>query len=291
MLHLLPGDPARAILGPRADAQQLAQFRHDNGFDRSIPVQYGIWLRHLVHGDLGFSYKLNQSVGSLIIARLPKTLVLMIGALLLTMLVAIPLGLLQAVRRTSVADYTLTGASFVFYATPSFFLGIILIDWFADNLHLFGPTAPTGGLLDVLSDPRDMVLPIVTVALITIAQFSRYMRSAALDNLGEDYVRTAKAKGASDRRILLRHVVRNAMIPIVTLLGLNLPLLFSGALVTETVFNYPGMGYLFWQAAAQRDYPILLGVSLVVALATVVGSLLADVAYAVLDPRVRYVRS
>jgi peptide/nickel transport system permease protein len=291
LLQLLPGGPAHAILGPRATAAQLAQFNRDNGLDKPVPVQYLVWLDHLVHGDLGFSYKLNQSVVSLIGERLPKTLILTVGAIVITVIVAIPLGIVQAVRRNTVVDYTMTGLAFVFYAAPPFFLGLLLILVFSVTFPILPPEGPQGGFLDALGDPASLVLPVLTLALLTIAEFSRYMRSSVLDNVTEDYVRTARAKGASERRILYGHILRNALIPIATLLGLNLPLIFSGALITEAVFNFPGMGYLFWQSAQDGDYPVLLGFTLIVSLATVIGSLLADIAYAVLDPRVRYVNA
>ena len=164
----------------------------------------------------------------------------------------------------------------------------MLILVFSVKLGWFGPEAPQGGIVSDLTDWRDLTLPVVTLALVTIALFSRYMRSSVLDNISEDYVRTARAKGASRQRVLWRHVMRNSLIPIATLLGLSIPGIFSGALITESVFNYPGMGYLFYQSAQKQDYPMLLGFIIVVAIATVVGSLLADIAYAVLDPRVRY---
>ena len=150
------------------------------------------------------------------------------------------------------------------------------------------PGAPQGGIVSDFTDWRDLTLPVITLALVTIALFSRYMRSSVLDNITEDYVRTARAKGASRRRVLWRHVLRNSLIPIATLLGLQLPAILSGALITESVFNYPGMGLLFYQQAQRQDYPTMLGIIIVVSLAVVVGSLLADLAYAVLDPRVRY---
>jgi peptide/nickel transport system permease protein len=164
----------------------------------------------------------------------------------------------------------------------------VLILVFSVKLGWFGPEAPQGGIVNDLTDWRDLTLPVITLALVTIALFSRYMRSSVLDNITEDYVRTARAKGASRRRVLWRHVMRNSLIPIATLLGLSIPGIFAGALITESVFNYPGMGYLFFQSAQKQDYPVLLGFIVVVAIATVVGSLVADILYAVLDPRVRY---
>ncbi|MCW7984882.1 diguanylate cyclase [Streptomyces platensis subsp. clarensis] len=290
LLHLLPGGPARAILGVQATPEAVDHFNHQQGYDRSLPEQYLRYLGRLLTGDLGESYKLNQGVAALLAERLPKTALLAGLALTLAALLAVPLGILQAVRRGKAVDHVLTGAAFLAYATPVFFLGLVLILVFSQELPLLPAEAPqadtVGGLLAELPA---LVLPVVTAALGIIAAFSRYMRSAVLDNLGEDYVRTARAKGQSPARLMTRHVLRNALIPLATLLGLYLPTLFSGTLVVESMFNYPGMGLLFWNAAQSSDFPVLLGVTLVVGTATVLGSLIADIAYAVLDPRIRSV--
>jgi peptide/nickel transport system permease protein len=293
LLRAIPGNVAIAVLGPTAykNPAVIAKFDAEYGFNKPWFDQYFLWLGHLLQGNLGYSWKLNQSVASLLGNHLPKTIILVGISTILALLIAIPIGVWQAVKRNKAVDYTFTAFSFLFYAAPSFFVGTVLIEVFADQAHIFGPEGPQGGLVNDLTDWKDLTLPVVTLALITFALFSRYMRSAMLDNITEDYVRTARAKGASERRVLIRHVLRNSLIPIATLIGLNLPLIVSGALITESVFNYPGMGYLFFQAAQNQDYPVLLGVLIVVAVATVIGSLLADIAYAVLDPRVRYVRS
>jgi peptide/nickel transport system permease protein len=254
-----------------------------------VPVQYWHWLTQLVTGNLGFSVKFNQSVVSLIGERLPKTLVLTVLSTLFALVVAIPLGMVQAVKRNHAADYAITFWAFVFYATPPFFLGVVLIVVFSVYLPILPAEAPQSSSIGViLSQPAGLILPVLTLALVTIAQFSRYMRSSVIENLAEDYVRTARAKGAGERSVLIRHVLRNSLIPVATLLGLSLPTIFSGALITEAVFNFPGMGQLFWTAAQTQDYPIMLGITVLVGVATVIGSLLADLAYAVLDPRVRY---
>ncbi|MEU9488075.1 ABC transporter permease [Streptomyces decoyicus] len=290
LLHLLPGGPARAILGVQATPESVAHFNHQQGYDRSLPEQYVRYLGRLLSGDLGESYKLNQSVAALLAERLPKTALLAGLALGLAVLPAVPLGVLQAVRRGKAADYVLTGAAFLAYATPVFFLGLVLVLVLSQQLPLLPAEAPQADTVGgILADPAALVLPVVTAALGIIAAFSRYMRSAVLDNLGEDYVRTARAKGQSNARIMARHVLRNALIPLATLLGLYLPTLFSGTLVVESMFNYPGMGLLFWNAAQSSDFPVLLGVTLVVGVATVLGSLITDIAYAVLDPRIRSV--
>jgi peptide/nickel transport system permease protein len=288
----LPGGPARGILGLTATPQQVADFNHAQGFDKPFLVQYFDFVLRLLHGDLGYSFKLNQSVGSLLAERLPKTIILTLLSTLIALAIAVPLGVVQAIRRNRPVDYAMTGVSFVLYAMPTFLLGLLLIILFAQTLPWFPPQAPqTDSVLGVLTHFNGLVLPAATLALVTIAVFSRYTRSATLDNLAEDYVRTAWAKGALETRVVLRHVLRNALVPLVTLLGLHVPYLFSGSLVIESVFNYPGMGLLFWHAAQDRDYSVLLGVVLVVSMATLVGSLLADLAYALLNPRIRYVRT
>jgi peptide/nickel transport system permease protein len=206
-----------------------------------------------------------------------------------SVVIAIPLGILQAVRRNRPIDYTLTGASFIGYSMPVFWLGILLILIFAVDLHALPPEGPQGATIQaVLAQPLGLVLPVATLSIVTVAQFSRFMRSAAIDNLVQDYIRTARANGLSTRAVLFRHLLRNSLIPIITLIGLSLPATISGAVITESVFNYPGMGLLLWTAATVRDYPVLLGFTVVVGAATVAGSLLADVLYAVADPRVRY---
>ena len=287
LLHAVPGGEAKAILGSKATPSRIAAFDRENGLAGPLPLQFIGYLGRLCTGDLGFSVPLNQPVSQLLAERLPKTLVLNFLALLLTVIVAVPAGIYQAVRRNGVFDYTVTALSFVFYAAPPFFLGLLLIGWFADDLGWLPPEAPqSDGVVPLFAQFPAMVLPIVTLALLSISGFSRYMRSSVLDNLNLDYVRTAYAKGASNGRVLYRHVLRNAMIPIVTLLGLSLSSLFAGGLITESLFNFPGMGLLFYQAAQVNDYPVELGVVLITAVATVVGNLAADFALALLDPRV-----
>jgi peptide/nickel transport system permease protein len=288
--HLLPGNPARAILGVHASGAQIAAFDRANGYNLALPLQYLNYIDRLVHGNLGFSYQQNQSVAALLGERLPATVILVGLSVVVAMLAAVPLAVLQAVRRNKPVDYVLTGVSFTFYSMPTFWLGLMLIMLLAVKVHLLPPVAPQGSATQVLAHPLGLILPVATLALGSIASFSRYLRSSLLDNLAEDYVRTARAKGCSRLTVLYRHVLRNALAPIITLVGLSLPGILSGALITETVFNYPGMGLLFWNSALSQDYPVLLGVTIVVALGTVAGSLLADLLYAAADPRVRYLR-
>jgi peptide/nickel transport system permease protein len=288
--HIIPGGAARAALGQRASQAQIDQFNKLNGYDLPIWHQFWDYCRGLVlHFNLGYSYKKNQLVSALVQENLPKTLVLVGISTLLAVVVAVPLGVLQVVRRNKPVDYFLTGTAFIFYAMPAFLLGQLLILYFAIDLPWFSTEAPqAASAWGILSQPRDLVLPVLSLSAITVASFSRYMRSSMMEAMTEDYVRTAKAKGASQQRVLYRHALRNALIPLITLLGLSLPAIVGGALITETVFNFPGMGLLTTQAAVNNDVPLLLGTTFVAALATVAGSLLADVLYVVVDPRVRY---
>jgi peptide/nickel transport system permease protein len=292
LLKALPGGPVRAMLGTRASNLALvAALTKQLGLDKPVWQQYWNWLDALLHGNLGFSYYWNQTVGALLTERLPKTVLLVGLSTVLALVIAVPYGIIQAVRRNKVADHAGTAFSFLFYGMPVYLTGIILINVFAIELHAFPSEGAQGASIgSFFADFNAMVLPLATLTLLTLALFTRYMRSSTLDQLTQDYVRTARAKGAGEGRILYRHILRNALIPIATLIGLSLPAIFSGALVTEYLFNYPGMGLLFYQSAEVEDYPTLLGITVIVALATVVGSLLADVLYAVLDPRVRYVR-
>ncbi|WP_046494118.1 ABC transporter permease [Streptomyces odonnellii] len=288
LLHALPGGPARGILGPQATAQQIASFNHEQGLDKPLPVQYLYYLNRLLHGDLGTSYTLNEPVSQLITERLPKTLVLTALSAVVGLLLAVPLGMWQAVRRNRPVDYVITTLSFIAYSTPVYFLGLILVLVFSQVLPWFPSQAPQGDTLaQVFADPQALVLPVVAGAASMIAVFSRYMRAATLENLSEDYVRTARAGGSRSRAILWRHVFRNSLTPVIAMLGYYVPVLFGGALVVEQLFNYPGMGLLFWTAAQSSDYPVLLGCVLVIAIATVAGTLLADIVQRLVDPRVK----
>lgn len=288
LLHALPGGPARGILGQQATQAQINAFNTAQGFDKPLPVQYLEYLGRLLHGNLGESYKLNQSVASLIGQRLPKTLVLGAISTVLALIIAVPLGVWQAVRRRRLADHVITAGAFIAYAMPSFFVALVLIILFSDVWNVLPPLAPQASTVGgILADPRALVMPVLTGAIATVAVFSRYVRSAVLDNLSEDYTRTARAKGVAEQRVVSIHVLRNSLTPLITMVGYYVPVMFSGAIVIESIFNYPGMGLLFWNASQTSDYPIELGVVIVIAVATVVGSLLADLLQALADPRVR----
>lgn len=289
IIHLLPGGPARALLGPHASAAQLQAFIVQNGYNRPVFVQYWDYVRHIAGGSLGYSYRYGEPVSTLIRQALPNSVLLVGASYVVALVIAVPVGLLQAACRNSLIDSVITLACLIGYSMPVFWLGILLVLGFSSTIHLFPPEAPQGGtMIAALEHPLAMVLPVATLSIVTIALFSRYIRSSAIDSLVQDYIRTARSTGASSASILRRHVLRNSLLPVITLLGLSLPVTVSGAVITESVFNYPGMGLLFWNAATTHDYPLLMGCVLVVGLATVIGSLLADVLYTVADPRVRY---
>ena len=289
LVHLLPGGPIRVLLGPRATVAQVAYYNRLYGFDQPFYVQYLKWVDQLAHGNLGYSPKLNQTVASLIAQDLPKTVILVALGTVVSLAAGIPLGMYQAAKRYTAGDYALTAVAFLGYATPPFFIGLLLVGWFAVDVHIFPSFAPQGSSAgQILADPRALVLPVLSYAFVLYALWSRYMRSSVMDNLVQDYVRTARAKGASDRRVLWGHVFRNSLISIITLLGLSLPALVAGAISIEVVFNYPGMGLAFYTAALNVDYQVLLGFTVLATVATILGNLLADIAYTMLDPRVRY---
>jgi peptide/nickel transport system permease protein len=283
---LLPGSIARAIMGPRAGTAAIAAFNRANGLDRPLPLQYVSFLNQLVHGDLGWSFKQNMSVDALVLHDLPNDLLLVGVSLVLALAIAIPLGVVQAVRRNKVTDYAATGISFILYSMPAYLLGLLLIAALAVDNRLLPATTTASTIGGVLANPNALILPIVTLTLVTCALFSRYMRSSAIDNLAQDYIRTARAKGLGQRAILFRHLLRNSLIPVATLIGISIPGILTYGLIIEQLFNFPGVGLAYYNGAVNGDYPVVFGVTVLVALATVIGNLLADIAYAVLDPRV-----
>jgi peptide/nickel transport system permease protein len=279
LLRLTPGGAQAAALGTGTSHQQFL-------------LQYLSWLGQVLRGNLGYSYARNESVGTLLAASLPRTLALTVTATLIALIIGVPLGLLQAARRGRATDHALRGLSLVFYGMPAFVLGLLLLQVFAIKLHVFGALGPqASGFFGVISDWRDLTLPVATLSLVTIALFARYMRASAMDSLAQDYVEASRARGAGEGRVLASHVLRNSLVPVVTLVGLSLPQIVGGAVVVEIVFSIQGMGYDIWQAASDHDFPVTLGFTLVIAAGAVVGSLLADLGHALLDPRVRDFRA
>jgi peptide/nickel transport system permease protein len=289
LLHLLPGSLARDIVGNRASPQDIAAFNKANGLNTPVWNQYWLFLDKLLHGNLGYSFQYNRSVDSLLATDLPRDLVLGGLALVFSLAIAIPIGVAQAVRRNGALDYAGTGVSFLLYSMPQYVIALLLIQLFAISFHLFPAEAPqSASALGMLEHPAGLVLPVASLTLVTYALFSRYMRSSAIDTLAQDYIRTARAKGLPERLVLTRHLLRNSLIAVVTLVGLSIPTVITGTLIIEQVFNYPGAGLEYFQAALRSDYEVMLGITVLVGVVTVLGNLLADIGYAILDPRIRY---
>jgi len=289
LLHALSSSPARAVLGLKAGPKAIADWNRTHGYDRPFVVQFFSYLGDLLHLNFGYSYKEGQSVGALFDENAGRSAYLSGVSLILALIVAIPLGVAQAVKRNSIGDYAATTVTFTLYAMPSFFLGLILIQLFALDLHIFPPLVSDNitTTWGAVTHPLQLALPIITLAAITVASFSRYVRSSALDNLAQDYIKLARAKGLPERLVLTRHLLRNSCLPMITLVGLSIPSLLAGNLLIETLFNYQGLGLLFYNALGNEDYPILLAYTVVGGVLTVIGNLLADVAITVADPRIR----
>jgi peptide/nickel transport system permease protein len=285
----IPGNLAREILGNRATPQAIAQFNQQNGLNKPLLYQYWLFLDKLLHGNLGYSFIKDRSVDSLLASELPRDAVLGGLSLVLAVLIAVPIGVAQAVRRNGLIDYGGTGVSFLLYSMPSYAIGLILIQLLAITFKVFPYEAPQGAsALSMLAHPSGLVLPVASLTLVTFALFSRYMRSSAVDTLAQDYMRTARAKGLPERLVLARHLLRNSMLTMVTLIGVSIPTVITGTLIIEQVFNYPGAGLEYYNAALSNDYPVVLGITVLVGVITVLGNLVADIGYAVLDPRIRY---
>jgi peptide/nickel transport system permease protein len=289
LLHEAYPSPARDVLGLTAKPVAIAAWNKQNGYDDPVIVQYLHYMNQLIfHHNLGTSYAENQSVFALFQERWARSAYLSGISLVIAVLMALPLGIFQAVRRNSIGDNAVTSAAFILYSMPSFFLGLILIQVFALSLPVFNfEASQSTNVFYVMGDWYSMTLPIFTLALITVASFSRYMRSSSIDVLAQDYIKVARAKGLPERLVLTRHLVRNASLPMVTLIGLSLPGLLAGNLITESLFNYPGLGLLFFESLTKVDYPVMLAYTLVGAVLVVVGNLVADIALTVADPRIR----
>jgi peptide/nickel transport system permease protein len=283
LIHLAPGDPVETQLGIHATPQTIARLRLSLGLDQPLPVQYLIWLNRMLHGDLGTSLYAHAPVTSLILQRFPTTLVLTISSTVVALLIGVPLGVLSATRRGGVTDNVGRLISIIGISIPVFWLGFLLMLAFAVKIPIF----PAGGSVSTYG-PIALVLPTLTLGAAFAGVIVRFTRASMLEVLGQDYVRTARAKGLSARTVNYRHALRNALIPLVTVVGLQVGVLLAGAVLTETVFSLPGLGLLMTDAVAARDYPLILGCVLFVAVLVVLVNLVVDLLYGVLDPRVRY---
>jgi peptide/nickel transport system permease protein len=279
LLYLLPADPARQIAGRSASAATVANIRAQLGLDQPLLVQYGRYLGNLLHGDLGRSYLQRAEVSELVASRLPASLVLMTAGIGAELVLGLTMGIVAAVRRGRPADQALMVTSFVFVSAPQFVVGILLLYVFAVRLGWF----PIGGY----GTAAHVVLPALTLGLIGAGWYGRIMRSSLIDVLRQDFVRTARAKGLSRWRVLFRHALPNAILPVIAMVGIDIGLFMSGIVVVESVFGWPGVGQLTWQAIQRVDIPIIMGVTLVSAGFIVAGNLLADLVAPLIDPRIR----
>jgi peptide/nickel transport system permease protein len=288
MIYLIPGDPAIALLGPDVTPEQVQRTRALMGLDRPLPVQYALWLGRVVRGDLGVSYLNGLPVTTMLAQRVPVTLQLTVASLVVALAIAAPLGIASAVRPRSWIARMVTGYNALAMAVPTFWLGILLVLFFGLWLRWL----PASGFVPFWEEPgralRFLILPAFTLGAYVSAVLARFTRAALLETLYQDYVRTARAKGLGERPVIGLHALRNALIPVVTVVGLQFGAFMGGTVITEAIFDYPGLGRMLLQAILTRDYTVVQGTILFVVVAFVVINLLTDITYALLDPRIRY---
>jgi peptide/nickel transport system permease protein len=295
LIHAIPGGPERVFLAPHQTAAARAALIHKFGLDQPLPIQYWNWLTGALHGDFGLSFTDNQPVLSDIFARFPATLELFVASLSFALVVSIIFGVVAAVRQYSITDYTLTILSYLGISLPVFWFALILQTIFGVQLRLlpvFGQSSPVTTGFSVFDHIQDyavhLILPAIVLSILFIAGWSRYLRSSMLDTVKQDYVRTARSKGLSPRVVFFRHALRNALIPFITVVAIDFGGIASGAVITETIFAWPGIGYLFYDALNDHDYPILIAMLLFAAASVIIFNLIADILYGVVDPRIRY---
>ncbi|MEW6404292.1 MAG: ABC transporter permease [Chloroflexota bacterium] len=293
ILTRLSADPmAQYATSQRMSLADKEALRERLGLNDPLPVQYFKWLGLAIQGELGKSFFSKQPVAQMIGERLPNTLVLMITAEIITVALALVLGIISAVKQYSLTDNIITTLSFIGFSMPIFFIALGLMLIFAVQFKEWGlPYLPTGADIWDKKDPKELlihlILPVSCLVIILTAGYARYIRTSMLEVLGLDYIRTARAKGLTSRSVLFKHALRNAALPLVTIVGLDIPYLLGGALVTETVYAWPGMGRLFWEYAQRGDFPVVLGVLLIISTAVVVFTILTDIVYTFVDPRIR----
>ncbi|MHB1005625.1 MAG: ABC transporter permease [Chloroflexota bacterium] len=294
ILSFVPGGPLDMIIfnNPRVTPAEVKRLAELLGLDKPLHERYFVWLVDMIRGDWGTSWGVayGRPVTEIITARLGNTLILMTASVALSVIIAVPIGIYSAIRQYSWADYFVTSLSFFGMSMPTFWFGIMLIVIFAVGLGWF----PTGGVVDygsegdIINRVRHLVLPVIVLSLYNVATWSRFVRSSMLEVLRQDYMRTARAKGLLENVVIIKHGLRNALIPVLTMLALEIPNLFSGAIITENVFSYPGMGRLFWDGVMAADWPVVQGLVVITAFLVIASNLLADVSYAVVDPRIRF---
>jgi len=287
----MPGDVLDVMVNPTLGREQMALRRAQLGLDQPIHVRYWQWVTHAIRGDLGYSLVTRDPVSRIIADRIPKTVLLMGTSLIISLLFAIPAGVISAIRKYSLIDYTFTVGAFAGISMPTFFLGLILIYTFSVKLSWL-PSGGTHSFLGNVNPVWDrishLILPALTLGAFYMASFTRYVRSTLIEVMNQPYVDTARAKGVAEWKVILRHAGRNALIPVITLLGLRIPFIFGGAVLSETVFSWPGMGRLLVTSVYERDSATLVGITVMLGLLVVLSNLLVDLIYVVVDPRIRY---
>ncbi|MBW3633932.1 MAG: ABC transporter permease [Chloroflexi bacterium] len=288
LIHLVPGDPARVMLGLQANEESVAAIREQWGLNRPLPIQYVDWVWRLLQGDLGRSYLTNEPVFAAVLGRLPATLTLALAAFIISLVIAIPIGIISGTRPYSTADYGAMLFAQLGVAIPEFWLGIMFILMFSLYLGWVPPSGYVGFSDNPISWFQHLILPALTVGLVNGAVLTRFLRSSILEVMHQDYVRTARAKGVAEQRVIMLHALRNALIPTITVIGLQFAFMLGGVVVVEVIFAWPGVGRLALDAIQRRDYPMVQGAVLAVAITFVIINLLVDIVYAVLDPRIKY---
>jgi len=291
LMQMLPGGPLAAYENnPEISQDDIQRLRHEMGLDRPIPVQYWAWLKNFVRGDWGYSFVTKRPVLQEIWDRLPNTLYLTGFSLILALIIAIPAGIISATRQYSIFDHITTTLTYVGRSMPVYYSGLLLIIIFSIWLRWF----PSGGMytlgkgFSIIDSLRHLFLPVLSLSTLIAAKYVRFLRTSMLEVIHQDYIRTAAAKGLRNRIIIFKHAFRNAAIPLVTVVAIDLPVLFAGALFTETVYSWPGMGRLFVDSATRFDYSIVMGIVAAIAFLVVLSNLIADVIYGILDPRITY---
>lgn len=291
IINLAPGDPIYMFVNPdTADVMDVEALRHDLGLDKPLPVRYLIWLGNILKGDFGTSFQQSRPVSDLIKELLPNTVILALCSTLLSFLIAIPAGIISAVKRNTPVDYFFSTVSFIGVSLPSFWFGLMLLLLFSLKLRWL----PTGGMrenfdyFDLWDRIRHLILPTIVLGFGSMASKMRYMRGSMLEVIRQDYIRTARSKGLSERIVIFKHALRNSLLPIITMLGLIIPGLVSGAAIIESVFSWPGIGRMSVMATFSRDYPVMMGGIMMGSVLTILGSLIADILYALADPRIKY---
>ena len=292
ILNLAPGSPLDAMLvDPRITAAELERKRIALGLDKPVIVQYFNWLKMLLQGDLGFSYSTQRPVADMILERLPATATLAGASMVFSLLIAIPLGIFVATKPNSKRDYISGGISMLMMATPNFFVGLVFIYFFAIVFQILpsgGMYSSAGGAKTFADLAKHMIMPCMVLSFQQIGNWVRHMRSGMLEVMQEDYIRTARSKGLKQKMVIIKHGLKNALIPVITIIGMSIPSLVGGAVVTEQVFGWPGVGSLMVTAIEARDYPVIMGVTVMIAVAVLLANILTDLAYGLVDPRISY---